>query len=247
MNPNLPSARLQVASTPPALDWTGWVALTFARVSILAGGLLFVLASSLRVQAVEGAVLEFLQPTNHAVFSTLDEIPIMLRSFAPGDVIPTGEVYSGQQKIGALSYCCYLCPCFAPQPGQELILQIPVSWERSAPVRPWMGWTNVHAGSYRLSARAVSQGGSVVEATPISITVLDLTLRIAVNSEGAVTLVIPQGSLVDGGYEAEASQDLSHWTRLGSFQPGNVAAFFYDAPDPARPWRFYRSVATNHP
>jgi hypothetical protein len=214
------------------------IARSFTLVCLLG---LFVFASSLRVQSA-GAVLEFLQPTNLAVFSTLDEIPIKLRSFAPEDVIPIADVFANQQKIGTVNYCCYLCPCFAPQPGQELILQIPVVREGNVPTRTWMGWTNVHAGTYRLTASATSQNGNAVEASPITITVLDLTLRISVNGEGKVTLVIPQGSLVEGGYAAEGSQDLRTWTRLGLFQPGNVAAFFFDTPDPAQQWKFYRSV-----
>jgi hypothetical protein len=83
----------------------------------------------------------------------------------------------------------------------------------------------------------------VAEAVPVNITVLDLTLRIFVQTDGAVTLVIPQGSLVAGGYDAETSQDLHTWTRLGPFLPGNVAAFYYDDPPAdARGRRFYRSV-----
>jgi hypothetical protein len=207
--------------------------------------LFFVFASCLRVQSATGAVLEFLQPTNHAVFSTLDEIPIMLRSAAPDDVIPTADVFAkwaAKEKIGTASYCCYLCPCFAPQPGQELVLQIPVSRNDGLPNTQWMGWTNVHAGNYQLTASAITQGGNFVESPPVSITVLDLTLRINVNAEGLVTLTIPQGSLVVGGYDAEGSEDLQTWTRLGPFLPGNVAAFFHDPPDPTRHWRFYRSV-----
>jgi hypothetical protein len=209
--------------------------------------LLLVLAPVSRAQSAPGAVLEFLQPTNHAVFSTLDEIPIMLRSFAPDDVMPGCDVLADQQKIGTASYCCYLCPCFAPMPGQELILQIPVPRAEGVPTKQWMGWTHPPAGSHRLTARAVSQGGSVVEAAPVSITVLDLTLRINVSGDGTVILVIPQGSLVVGGYDAEGSEDLLTWTRLGPFQPGNVAAFFYDAPDPTRRLRFYRSVRVSPP
>jgi hypothetical protein len=78
---------------------------------------------------------------------------------------------------------------------------------------------------------------------PVNITVLDLTLRIFLRADEGVTLVIPQGSMVAGGYDAEASQDLRTWTRLGHFLPGNVAAFYYDDPPPgARERRFYRSV-----
>jgi len=189
-------------------------------------------------------VLEFIEPTNNAVFSTLDEIPIVLRASVPDDVILSVEVFADQQLIATAVYCCPFCPCPRPMEGQETILQIPVPWDGGLPPpRIWQGWTNVHAGRHRLTARAAGENGTVVLSAPVNITVLDLTLHIFVTSEGAVTLVIPQGSLVEGGYDLEASQDLRTWTRLGSFQPGNVAAFYYDVPPvAARQRRFYRSV-----
>ena len=189
-------------------------------------------------------VLQFVQPTNSAVFSTIDEIPVLLRAFAPSDVFPTAEVFANQIKIATVSYCCTLCPCAAPWPGREMTLQIPVPWDGSKPPeRTWQGWTNVQAGTYRLTARAVGENGTMIEAAPVTITVLDLTLQIFVRPDGAVTLVIPQGSLVTGGYDLEASQDLRTWTRLGPFEPGNVAAFYHDVPpESARNKRFYRSV-----
>jgi hypothetical protein len=196
------------------------------------------------VTGTNAAVLQFLEPTNNAVFSTLDEIPIVLRAFAPDDVFPTADVLANGARIATASYCCWLCPCFAPMPGQQLILQIPVPREDGMPwTRAWQGWTNVHAGSYRLTARATGENGTVVESAPVNITVLDLTLRISVRADGTVMLVIQEGSLVTGGYDAEASQDLRTWTRLGPFLPGNVAAFYYDDPPAsARARRFYRSV-----
>jgi hypothetical protein len=196
----------------------------------------------IRVTGTNAPVLQFLEPTNNAVFSTLDEIPIVLRSFAPDDVFPTADVLANGARIATASYCCWLCPCFAPLPGQELILQIPVPREDGMPwTRTWQGWTNVHAGSYRLTARATGENGTMIESAPVNITVLDLTLRISVRPDGTVILVIREGSLLAGGYDAEASQDLRTWTRLGPFQPGNEAAFYYDDP-PAGVRRFYRSV-----
>jgi hypothetical protein len=137
-----------------------------------------------------------------------------------------------------------LCPCAHPQAGQETILQIPVPWAGGIPPRRlWQGWTNVEARSYQLTARAVGENGTVVEAAPVNITVVDLTLRIFVQLDGAVVLAIPQGSMVEGGYDLEASADLRTWTRLGPFEPGNVAAFYFDPPPAtARERRFYRSV-----
>jgi len=96
-----------------------------------------------------------------------------------------------------------------------------------------------------LTARATGENGAMIESAPVNITVLDLTLRISVRADGAVALVIPEGSLVTGGFDAEASEDLRTWTRLGPFQPGNVAAFYFDDPPiGARERRFYRSVRT---
>jgi hypothetical protein len=191
-----------------------------------------------------GPTLEFVAPTNGAVFSTLDEIPIVLHASAQDDVFPTADVFANQSMIATVSYCCTLCPCFAPFPGIETTLQIPAPWTNGLPSpRPWEGWTNVPAGSYSLTARAVGVKGTVVEAAPVHITVLDLTLRISVKPDRSVTLVIPQGSLVPAGYDAQASQDLHSWTRLGPFQPGNVASFYYDTPPTNAPdRRFYRSV-----
>jgi len=190
------------------------------------------------------AVLEFIEPTNNAVFSTLDEIPIVLRASATNDLILAADVFANQQKIASVSYCCSLCPCARPLEGQETILQIPVPWNNGMPPpRTWQGWTNVHAGTYRLTARAAGENGTIVQSAPVTITVLDLTLRIFVSPDGAVTLVIPEGSLVEGGYDLETSQDLRTWTRLGPFEPGNVAAFYFDVPpENARQRRFYRSV-----
>ena len=209
----------------------------------------FVLLGLLRLRAAEVSeasmpVLEFIQPTNGAVFSTLDEIPIVLRAFAPNDVFSSADVSANQQHIATVQYCCAFCPCARPIEGQETILQIAVPWDGGMPPsRIWQGWTNVQAGSHRLTARATGENGTELEAAPITIAVVDRTLHIFVTSDGAATLVIPQGSLVPGGYDLEASQDLLAWTRLGPFQPGNVAAFYYDLPPATAPQqRFYRSV-----
>ena len=36
-------------------------------------------------------ILQFIEPTNNAVFSTLDEVPIVLRASAPNDVFLTAD------------------------------------------------------------------------------------------------------------------------------------------------------------
>lgn len=188
--------------------------------------------------------LQFVAPTNNAVFTTMDEVPILLSAFATNDVFLTADVLANQKVIGTAQYCCPLCPCAYPFAGQTTTLQIPVPWDGGVrPLRTWQGWTNVPPGNYRLTARATGQNGTVGEAVPVNITVLDLALCIFVNAQGAVTLVMPGGALSKGGFDAEASTDLRTWTRLGTFQPGNVAAVYFDDPPTNAPnRRFYRSV-----
>ncbi len=200
-------------------------------------------------QETNTPVLQFVEPTNNAVFSTLDEVPIVLRASASNDVFLTAEVLANHRIIGPVVYCCSFCPCPRPPEGQETTLQIPVPWEGGTPpARIWQGWTNVQAGSYRLTARAVGENGTVVEAASVNVTVLDRTLRIFVRADGGVMLRIPEGSLVTGGYDVEVSEDLRTWTRLGPFQPGNVAAFYSeDPPEGVRERRFYRSVRSPQP
>ena len=213
-------------------------------VTTLASGLLAsMLAVPLRAAPggqQQSPVLQFIEPTNGAVFSTRDTIPIVLRAFATNDVFLTAEVFANQSKIAAVAYCCAACDCPVPPPGHETILRFPVFSNES---QLWEGWTNVQAGNYRLTARATGQSGSLVEAVPVNVTVIDRTLEIHVTPDGMVTLRIPEGSLVAGGYDLEASQDLRTWMRLGPFEPGNVAAFYFDVPpESARHHRFYRSV-----
>src|SRR5690242_9033829 len=63
--------------------------------------------------------LQFLQPTNGAVFSTRDEIPIVLRASAPNDVFFSADVFANvHRKIGTAVYCCPTCLCVRPEPGQ---------------------------------------------------------------------------------------------------------------------------------
>jgi len=190
------------------------------------------------------ATMGFTQPTNNTVFSTLDEIPISLRAISVEDVFPAAELFGDGNKIADLSYCCALCPCAAPQNGRETILQIPVPWNgTSPPPRPFQGWTNPPVGVHRLTARALGEHGTTVEAAPVTVTVIDPSLEIFKNTDGTLTLVIPQGSLTPGRYDLEASDDLRNWMRVGEFEPGNVAAFYFGIPiDTGRKTRFYRSV-----
>jgi hypothetical protein len=193
--------------------------------------------------AGQAQLLQFIQPTNGAVYSTRDEIPIVLRASVPGDVIFSADVFANfHQKIGTALYCCPVCLCVRPEPGQETILQFPASYNGTPPGGLWRGWTNVPAGEYELTAKAVSEQGTAVEATPVNITVLDLTLHIYGGTDSTVVLSIGQGAMVRGGYDLEISEDLQTWTRLGPFSPGNVAAFYWDTPPENTRVRFYRAV-----
>jgi hypothetical protein len=71
----------------------------------------------------------------------------------------------------------------------------------------------------------------------------DLILSVSLNSAGTLDFVLPSGSLVPGGFAMWLSHDLVHWTRLGEFSPGNVAAIFSDTQEPLDPRPcFYRAV-----
>jgi|GEM_PF-3346218 len=190
------------------------------------------------------AVLQFVEPADGAIFSTLDEIPVVLRAFAPDDVFLGGEVFANNNKIASVFYCCPLCPCAPPTEGMETTLRIPAPLNgNTPPPQPWQGWRTKSARAYRLTARATGQNGTVLEAAPITITVLDLTMHMSLDADGSVRLVLPQGSMVAGGFDLHASEDLATWTRLGPFSPGAVAAFYFDPPpENARRRRFYRAV-----
>jgi hypothetical protein len=197
------------------------------------------------VPTAKAQLLQFIQPTNGAVFSTRDEIPVVLRASAPNDVILSADVFANvHQKIATAIYCCPICLCVRPEPGQETTLQIPASYENGAPlpIRLWQGWTNVPAGEYQLTAKGVGENGTAVAASPVAITVLDLTLHIYPGDDDAMVLSIAQGAMVRGSYDLEVSQDLRTWTRLGMFSPGAVAAFYWDKPPKDVPVRFYRAV-----
>jgi len=171
-------------------------------------------------------------------------IPIVLRAFAPDDVILSAEVFADGRLIGVATFCCPLCPCAHPLPGQETILQI-YAPRNSGPLGE-EGWTNAPSGLHQLTARAVGENGTIVESSPVTIGVRYVRLFIGRNSEDdeGYVLVIPNGSLVDAGsFDLEASSDLRAWTWLGPFSPGNVAAFYWDQPPAsARERRFYRAV-----
>jgi len=203
---------------------------------------LFLFKLSAFVGAAQTPVLQFVAPTNGAFFSTTDEIPVVLRAVASNDVFLTANVLANGAKLATVSYCCALCPCWHPMPGEETTLQIPVPRNAGLPSRVWQGWTNVMPGSYELTAVATGEMGTVLQAEPVKLTVLDLSLRIFLSPDG-VGLVLPEGSLSPGGYDAEASDDLRTWRRLGPFQPGNVAAFYFEpSSEQARGQRFYRAV-----
>ncbi len=234
MNPlrqqNRMALRLQGLCLP------GWILL-------LAGCLVAVVPlRTIRAGEVSLPILQFLQPANGSVFSTQDEIPVVLRAFAPNDVFLNAEVFANLDPIATATFCCPLCPCARPTAGMQTTLQIPAPWSGGPPPPPWIGWRNPTAGTYRLTARAFGENGTVVEAAPVTITIVDLTLHISFNPDGTVLLVIPQGSMVPGGYDLEVSDDLHSWSRQGAFSPGDVAAFYQDQPPVNARRRFYRAI-----
>jgi hypothetical protein len=70
----------------------------------------FLAILAIGLNAFSGAhaqVLEFLQPTNGAIYSMRDEIPIALRASAPNDVVFSADVFANfHQKIATALYCC---------------------------------------------------------------------------------------------------------------------------------------------
>src|SRR5206468_10908172 len=140
----------------------------FRTIQLLSVALVFLILVP-QAHPADSPVLQFLQPTNNAVFTSRDEIPIILRGYASNDVFPTADVFAHFQKIATVSYCCTLCPCVAPFPGYETILQIPAPRQGGMPPpNPWQGWTNVMAGMYQLTARATGQNATVVSAVPVT-------------------------------------------------------------------------------
>jgi hypothetical protein len=201
------------------------------------------------IAAGAGPVLEFLEPAPDAVFLSDAEIPLVLRGEAPDEIVSGAEVFVDGQSVGTAVYCCPLCRCAAPTEGMPLVLQLPAPVDEFPGGLPWQGLTGLAPGIHRITARAVASGGTVLDAAARSITVLpiraeDLVLSVSSNPAGSLDFVLPGGSLVPGGFAMWLSHDLVHWTRLGEFSPGNVAAFFSDAPEPMDPRPcFYRAVS----
>src|SRR6266487_2719048 len=86
----------------------------------------------------QAPTLEFLTPTNNAVYSGGDTIPLVLRAIASNDVFLTADVFANSVKVATVSYCCPACPCFFPRPGDETRLQYPVPSNGTS----GNGWTN---------------------------------------------------------------------------------------------------------
>lgn len=206
-------------------------------------------AATAIASAFAGPALEFLEPASEAVFLADAEIPLVLRGEAPDEIVSGAEVFVDGQSVGTAVYCCRLCPCATPSEGMALVLQLPSPEDEFPGGRPWQGLTGLTPGIHWITARAVASGGTVLDAPARSVTVLpmraeDLLLRVSLNPAGTLDFALPGGSLVPGGFALWLSHDLVHWTRLGEFSPGNVAAFYSDVPDPLDPRpRFYRAIS----
>lgn len=199
---------------------------------------------------VNGGTLTFEEPRDGDVFVEGQAIPIVLAGFAPDEVYLNADVFADGTPIGTATFCCPLCPCALPTPGVGTVLQIPFPWGPNDPPRPqpWQGWADATPGIHTLTATATGANGQPVAARSIQIFVahphgLDVSVRAVTEPEHRLEFVIPEGSLVPGGFRMEMSRDFVSWQRLGDFEPGNVAAFFSDRPDPndVQP-RFYRAV-----
>jgi hypothetical protein len=211
--------------------------------------LTILMSMAARAQLSDDPQLVFLEPHAGAEFRVGDEVPIVLSAYASADVFSSAELFANGERFAVASYCCPLCPCAHPTPGVTTILQIPVDSDPADPPlpSPWQGWKFANAGVYTLTARATGEFGSVINAPPVTITVnppLDLSLHVTLGSDGTLHFRVPEGSLTPRGMGLELSHDLEIWQRIGSFSPGNVAAFYEETPDPTdvRP-RFYRAVA----
>jgi len=200
-----------------------------------------------------GPMLEFLEPAPGQEFFRHAEIPLALRGQIPGETITFAEVFVDGRPAGIARYCCTLCPCPPPEEGAEMTLRILANSEPPDPENPWRGIRNVAAGPHTLTAMAFGSGGTLVEAAPVTVTVLltsraDQILEVAWNPDGRLAFRLPEGSLVPGGFDLWISHDLVQWTRLGSFSPGAVAAFASHTPDPSDPRpQFYRAVRLSGP
>jgi hypothetical protein len=193
-------------------------------------------------QAAEPKLL-FIEPNSGSHYEAGAEVPFVLSAYAPDDVFASAELFANGEHFANAVYCCPLCPCAVPTPGITTTLQIPGD---PPPADPWRGWVFTTPGIYTLTARSVGENGKVLQAGPITISVappLDLSLHVTLNADGTLRFWVPEGSLTPHGMAMEMSHDLIIWQRIGMLDPGNVAAFYVDHPDPAdtRP-RFYRAI-----
>ena len=68
-------------------------------------------------------------------------------------------------------------------------------------------------------------------------------LSVQVQSGDLLLFTLPLGSMLGTAFDLWISHDLREWRRLGEFEPGNVAAFYQDRPDPGDPRpRYYRAL-----
>ncbi|MFN0125969.1 MAG: hypothetical protein ACKV19_04705 [Verrucomicrobiales bacterium] len=136
--------------------------------------------------AGQTAVLEFTEPRDGAVYSTLDEIPVALRAADANDVFLSAEVLVDGHVLGTAQYCCSWCPCPNPPDGLETTPRLPTPWDGELPPPPdqWRGWKPGHPGIFRLTARATGRNGTVVQTGPITIVVFDPHPRLQVGADG---------------------------------------------------------------
>lgn len=171
------------------------------------------------------ARLDILEPFQGALLASSVPIPLQaLGVFTRGEIDRSVEFFANGELVGRSS------PVATGRPSIPCLPNVHV-----------FTWTNPPAGRHILTARSEIGLNQFVEAPPVPIVVFDSTLQISLDTDGTVRFVIPQGSLAPGYYDLESCSDLRTWTRLGPFEPGNVAAFYFDRP-PLPAQRFYRAA-----
>jgi hypothetical protein len=207
---------------------------------------LLLIALTAPLSVLAAGFLEFAEPADNARFVEGAEVPLVLRASLPDGFISSADVFIDGRLLGTALYCCRLCRCAPIVNGATNELRLPAPLDGGTADGVWTGIRDLAPGTYRLTAVATDGTGKLPEARAVTVTVLPadgFRLRVQQGDEGLLLFTLPMGSMLDVGFDMWISHDLVEWRRLGPFEPGNVAAFFRDRPDPAdsRP-RYYRAL-----